>query len=440
MPPVRLTRGPGAVSQQQPEGACSWRLLAVGAGVVLLPCVAMLTASSDHTIRRPAGGKILRPIHAKKQRRVQPQQQQQQQQQDQDGDGSQHAAGRQSGSGDAALERKNDEDDGEEVSGAKESKALGESSGSAADPAPCAVQEHVELWGEHVVRWGADHIAQSAAECCSFCAASATAAAAAEKPPIGRGKPGCDTWVFCAAEGGCGAGRRKGECWLKAQKTPGQPATVAQQGPSVPWYSGEYVTADVAARRRAAVAKRARILEHPANPRVWLEVSIDGGEARRIEAVLLALSSPRAAENFRGLFAANRLGGQAFYRVLDKFIDQTGAKAHTEDSGMAHWNAGFDDDRGGLELRHDRKGLLSVANIGANTTTSHFSIMVHPAPHLDNHFVIFGEVVRGIDVVDAVNAEATKDGKPRRSCVILRSGCDTNCDRRTWIQPRAAKG
>ena len=55
--------------------------------------------------------------------------------------------------------------------------------------------------------------------------------------------------------------------------------------------------------------------------------------------------------------------GARFYRVLDKFIDQSGVYVDSVFGGM------FADDPGGLLLRHDRKGLLSTANSGPNTNT-----------------------------------------------------------------------
>lgn len=86
----------------------------------------------------------------------------------------------------------------------------------------------------------------------------------------------------------------------------------------------------------------------------------------------------------------------------------------------------FEDDPGGLKLKHDRKGLLSMANMGPNTNTAHFSIMVNPAPHLNGFYTIFGEVVEGIDVVLKINSLAK--GKPDNTIgkeakvLILNSG------------------
>jgi peptidyl-prolyl isomerase D len=78
--------------------------------------------------------------------------------------------------------------------------------------------------------------------------------------------------------------------------------------------------------------------------------------------------------------------GQPFYRIIDQFIDQSGAWTESIYGGQ------FKDDPGGLALRHDRPGLLSMANTGPDTNGSHFSIVVSPARHLDGKYTIFGEV------------------------------------------------
>ena len=68
--------------------------------------------------------------------------------------------------------------------------------------------------------------------------------------------------------------------------------------------------------------------------------------------------------------------GRPFYRIIEGFIDQAGA-----DVGSALPGGGqFRDDPGGLRLRHDRAGLLSMANGGPDTNTAHFSVMIGPAP------------------------------------------------------------
>ena len=83
--------------------------------------------------------------------------------------------------------------------------------------------------------------------------------------------------------------------------------------------------------------------------------------------------------------------GMKFYRIIDRFIDQSG-----QHGAASIWGGSFDDDPGGLALRHERGGLLSAANSGPDSNSGHFSIVVAPAPHLDGGYTIFGEVVGGM--------------------------------------------
>lgn len=142
--------------------------------------------------------------------------------------------------------------------------------------------------------------------------------------------------------------------------------------------------------------------------------------------MIASLHNTRGFQGEKGIVPNGREGagkdysfkGRNFYRIIDRFIDQSGAQTESIYGGM------FPDDEGGLKLKHNRKGLLSMANRGPNTNTSHFSIVVAPAPHLDGHYVIFGEVVSGMDIVDKINklANPQKDTQPLGKAVIVDSG------------------
>ena len=77
-----------------------------------------------------------------------------------------------------------------------------------------------------------------------------------------------------------------------------------------------------------------------------------------------------------------------FYRIIDMFIDQAGVQG-----ASSIWGGSFDDDPGGLALKHDKSGLLSAANGGPNTNSGHFSIVVSPAPHLNGGYTVLGETL-----------------------------------------------
>lgn len=181
--------------------------------------------------------------------------------------------------------------------------------------------------------WGPHTIVSTASECCAKCQAHRAAEEA-------KGSPGCTVWVFCPEEGGCN-GQKQGECWGKhtgggsggdlAATRP----TVRAKGSGVPWISGAAFTAAEAAAVARAEAEAARAVvqrrERPGNPRVYLDVRItsrdggSGGEGAagggRMEFVLYARESPRAAENFRAMCTGERprysFKGMKFYRIID---------------------------------------------------------------------------------------------------------------------------
>lgn len=181
-------------------------------------------------------------------------------------------------------------------------------------------------------------------------------------------------------------------------------------------------------------------------PLVYFDVEIKGRKVGRIEMVLFTDVSPRCAHNFHLLVTGEagkvppglegeglplHFKGAPFYRIIDGFIDQAGINTP---SALNH--AQFDDDAGGLKLRHEHKGLLSMANTGPNTNTAHFSIMINPAPHLDGHYTIFGQVVSGFDVVEEINALSR--GKPENTATADEGAIIADCGelRRGTLKPQ----
>jgi len=274
----------------------------------------------------------------------------------------------------------------------------------------CAKQVASEFGG-HVVKWGSDHIKASSAECCAACRESIH---------------GCNVWVWCSSPSGCGS-QKFGECWLKKQEN----AALAYGTPllhRVPWISGGFYTKEQAAKAKGVLKdiEREHIARRDAkgNSLVYLDVSINDAPAKRIEFILYTTISPLAAENFRLMCLGEpepkyTWVGATFYRILDKFIDQTGVNAV---ASAVNPGKKFNDDEGGLKLKHDRVGLLSLANAGPNTNHGHFSIVMAPAPHLDGKYPIFGEVVSGIDHAWAINDLATLSGTPAGEARITAAG------------------
>jgi peptidyl-prolyl cis-trans isomerase B (cyclophilin B) len=108
--------------------------------------------------------------------------------------------------------------------------------------------------------------------------------------------------------------------------------------------------------------------------------------------------TPKTVANFEKLAGDGFYDGLSFHRVIPNFMIQTGCPQGTGTGGPGYQ---FDDEFHET-LRHNRAGILSMANAGPNTNGSQFFITHGPTPHLDNMHSVFGVVLEGQDVVDSI--------------------------------------
>jgi peptidyl-prolyl cis-trans isomerase B (cyclophilin B) len=117
-----------------------------------------------------------------------------------------------------------------------------------------------------------------------------------------------------------------------------------------------------------------------------------------IEIELFAAEAPKTVNNFVFLINEGFYDDVTFHRVISNFVIQGGDPTGTGRGGPGYT---FEDETRGNPRKHET-GMLSMANAGPNTNGSQFFITHSPQPHLDGRHTVFGQVTKGMDVVNAI--------------------------------------
>ena len=113
---------------------------------------------------------------------------------------------------------------------------------------------------------------------------------------------------------------------------------------------------------------------------------------------LFAEKTPMTVNNFVFLSREGYYDGVIFHRVIGNFMAQGGDPTGTGRGGPGYkFGDEFD-----ASLKHDKRGILSMANAGPATNGSQFFITHGPTPHLNGKHTVFGQVVEGLDVLMSI--------------------------------------
>lgn len=222
-----------------------------------------------------------------------------------------------------------------------------------------------------------------------------------------------DIWVYVVAGGillvavGALAIWQSGGIPAAAQPTPQAgaptPASQATLPASAPTPQAAPTTAEQAGRPLAAIAPAQRNEYYSAPP----AMSIDPKKKYQATLVtdkgnividLYADKAPNTVNNFVFLARQGFYDGLTFHRVIPGFMAQGGDPTGTGAGGPGYQFA----DEFSPDLKHDGPGVLSMANAGANTNGSQFFITYAATPWLDGKHSIFGRVVQGLEVLQAI--------------------------------------
>ena len=157
-----------------------------------------------------------------------------------------------------------------------------------------------------------------------------------------------------------------------------------------------------------------------ANPRVYLTVAKGDQRLGDLVFELYQDRQPQTAESFQALCNGNEghsYTGTAFHQGLSGF-GISGGRIGEENLGAFGMRLQDED----LTMRHNKRGQLTAPNDGENAAGSEFTITFGSAPYLDGYQTVFGELVEGQKVLDALESGVDRHGSINEDFKIIASG------------------
>ena len=146
-----------------------------------------------------------------------------------------------------------------------------------------------------------------------------------------------------------------------------------------------------------------------------LEISVTGEANGTIVIELFSDVAPRHVERIASLAETGAYDDVVFHRVIDGFMAQTGdvqfGKADGDASRAGQGGSDMDDLAAEFSELSFQRGMVGMArSSNPNSANSQFFIMFAPAPHLDGQYTIVGQIVEGLDILDAIKLGAGPNG------------------------------
>ncbi|PFH32126.1 putative cyclophilin [Besnoitia besnoiti] len=138
-----------------------------------------------------------------------------------------------------------------------------------------------------------------------------------------------------------------------------------------------------------------------------------------LKAELYCQQAPKTCKNFLALCASEYYNGTRFHRNIKGFAIQGGDPTGTGKGGESIYGGLFEDEFVST-LKHDRRGILSMANQGKpNTNGSQFFITYSRQPHLNGVYTVFGRLIDGLDTLEKMEKEPVgRKNRPENDIVV----------------------